>query len=149
MQRKLQKRNEELSFGESNFRSLPGAYLSCFGKKGTKEPTRGERKGRCRWQVKRPERCAPAGAMQASNRLKGGTWRVAVAAVGERRSRTVGKESTGHRNRSALTAKSFVTFTVILLPTPILSRPPQDPSRPLRVPEELMDRFLYNKQIPI
>ena len=41
MQRKLQKRNEELSFGESNFRSLPGAYLSCFGKKGTKEPTQG------------------------------------------------------------------------------------------------------------
>ena len=49
----------------------------------------------------------------------------------------------------ALTAKSFVTFTVILLPTPILSRPPQDPSRPLRVPEELMDRFLYYRQIPI
>ena len=128
MQRKLQKRNEELSFGESNFRSLPGAYLSCFGKKGTKEPTRGERRERCRWQVKRPER---------------------VAAVGERRSRTVGKESTGHRNRSALTAKSFVTSAIILLPTPILSRPPQDPSRPLRVPEELMDRFLYYRQIPI
>ena len=39
----------------------------------------GERWERCRWQVKRPER---------------------VAAVGERRSRTVGKESTGHRNRN-------------------------------------------------
>ena len=38
----------------------------------------GERWERCLWQMKRPER---------------------VAAVGERRSRAVGKESTGHRNR--------------------------------------------------
>ena len=40
----------------------------------------GERGERCRWQMKRPER---------------------VAAVGERRSRAVGKEITGHRNRGA------------------------------------------------
>ena len=39
----------------------------------------GERWERCLWQMKRPER---------------------VAAVGERRSRAVGKESTGHRNRN-------------------------------------------------
>ena len=38
----------------------------------------GERCDRCLWQKKGAER---------------------VAAVGERRSRTVGKESTGHRNR--------------------------------------------------
>ena len=38
----------------------------------------GERWERRRWRKERPER---------------------VAAVGERRSRTVGKESTGHRNR--------------------------------------------------
>ena len=41
-------------------------------------PGEGERWERCQRQVKRPER---------------------VAAVGERRSRAVGKESTGHRNR--------------------------------------------------
>ncbi len=39
----------------------------------------GERCDRCLWQEKGAER---------------------VAAVGERRSRTVGKESTGHRNRN-------------------------------------------------
>ena len=41
----------------------------------------GERWERRRWREERPERCAPAGAMQASNRPKGGSWRVAVAAV--------------------------------------------------------------------
>ena len=42
-----------------------------------------ERGERCRWQMKRPER---------------------VAAVGEQRSRTVGKAHTGHRNRGAMGA---------------------------------------------
>ena len=41
----------------------------------------GERWERRLWREERPERCAPAGAMQASNRPKGGSWRVAVAAV--------------------------------------------------------------------
>ena len=57
--------------------------------------------------VKGAERCAPAGAMQASNRLKGGTWRVAVAAVGVRRCRSVGKENTGHRNRKSACCCSY------------------------------------------
>ena len=61
---------------------------------------KGERWERCRWQMKRPER---------------------VAAVGERRSRSVGKESTGHRNRTAGAS-----------PCPTL--PPASEANPLRIP---------------
>ena len=46
----------------------------------------GERAERCRWQTQRGER---------------------VAAVGERRSRTVGKERTGHRNRDCQKSGRF------------------------------------------